>query len=182
MLAGAGPFPYPTMPPTTRSKTTNSTRNPPPIFRLPSHAEPPIYRIDLSAPPRQRHREICLNYKDRIKELVPIYHELLSYAPLPRLLDVLAKCFLRRVHSSEETEEIKGISEATGMPIHLVVAYNTFLDCLSGCSSGGVRVSDAGSGRDEGIVHFRGLDWDMEPLRKLVICVEYVRDGKVAAR
>jgi hypothetical protein len=46
-----------------------------------------------------------------------------------------------------------------------------------------VKVNDAGDGCDtEGVVHFRVLDWDMEPLRKLIICVEYVRNDDVIAR
>jgi hypothetical protein len=168
------------MPPTTRArKPVPKTQ---PIFRLHSPAEPPVYQVDLSAPPRERYRQICADYKVHIKELLPIYDELLRLTPFPRLLNVLAKSFLRRVHSREEDQEIKGIADITGLPKHLVIAYNTFLDLLSGCSSGGARVSDAGNGQENGIVHFRGLDWEMEPLRKLIICVEYVRDGKVEAR
>ncbi|KAJ8516886.1 hypothetical protein ONZ45_g5864 [Pleurotus djamor] len=103
--------------------------------------------------------------------------------PHPRLFKVLAKLALRRVASSEETEEILGIVEETGIQRHLVVAYNTFLDIMSGCVSGGVRVPDAGfDGKSEGVVHFRGLDWEMEQLRPLTICVEYVRNGQVVAR
>jgi hypothetical protein len=156
---------------------------PSPTFRISSPSQPPIYRIDLDVAPRERHREICSDYKAKVVNLVPIYHELLGCMRFPRLFDVLAKYLLRRVHSSEENEEIRGIAELTGMPRHLVLAYNTFLDLLSGCSSGGVRVCDAGEdGKSDGIVHFRGLDWEMEPLRQLMICVEYVRGGKVVAR
>jgi hypothetical protein len=59
-----------------------------------------------------------------------------------------------------------------------VVAYNTFLDLIRGCiGGGGVKANDVG-----GIVHFRGLDWDMDPLRDLIIRVEYTRDWRVVAR
>ncbi|KAJ7173613.1 beta subunit of N-acylethanolamine-hydrolyzing acid amidase-domain-containing protein [Mycena filopes] len=169
------------MPPTTRSQAqaaaTPSTR------RLSSPNDPPTYRVDLSAPPEERYREICADYKGYLKDIVPIYDDLLSLTPAPRVLHFLAKSLLRRVHSAEETREIRGIAELTGVPLHLVVAYNTFLDLFSGCSSGGARVTDAGSGRREnGVIHFRGLDWEMEPLRKLIICVDYVQDGQVVAR
>jgi hypothetical protein len=40
-----------------------------------------------------------------------------------------------------------------------------------------VKANDVG-----GIVHFRGLDWDMDPLRDLIIRVEYTRDWRVVAR
>jgi hypothetical protein len=143
---------------------------------------PPLYTVDLSLHPRQRHAHICNDFKHHIKDLVPIYWQLLNGTRIPRFLDILARRLLRRVYSNEEQEEIMGIVEATGMPKHLVIAYNTFLDLLSGCSSGGVRVKDAGDGKQTGIVHFRGLDWEMEPLRKIIIRVEYVRDGNVVAR
>ena len=44
-------------------------------------------------------------------------------------------------------------------------------------------MNDAGQDRcTEGIVHFRTLDWEMDPLERLTICVEYVREGRVIAR
>jgi len=83
------------------------------------------------------------------------------------------------VYSKEETEEIRGISKATGVPIHRVVAYNTFLDLFSGCISGGAQ---ARTGSRTTMLHFRNLDWEMEPLRDMVIRVEYLVNGKVVAR
>ncbi|KAF9266704.1 hypothetical protein L218DRAFT_857528 [Marasmius fiardii PR-910] len=154
-----------------------------PIFRLPSHAQPPLYRIDLSLPPRERYNEICRDYKSELLQISPLYDEILDLTPYPRLLKGAAKLLLRRVYSEEETEEITGISKATGISKHLVVALNTFLDLLSGCISGGTKVVDAGpDGSTTGIVHFRGLDWEMDVLRDLTICVEYVREGQVIAR
>ncbi|KAJ7027875.1 beta subunit of N-acylethanolamine-hydrolyzing acid amidase-domain-containing protein [Mycena alexandri] len=168
------------MAPTTRSQAKAPPASP--NRRLGSPNDPPTYRVDLSAPPEERYREICADFKGYLKDIVPIYDDLLSLMPAPRLLHFLAKSLLRRVHSAEETREIRGISKLTEVPLHLVVAYNTFLDLFSGCSSGGARVTDAGNGRENGIIHFRGLDWDMEPLRRLIICVDYVRDGHVIAR
>ncbi|KAL4255988.1 Acid ceramidase N-terminal domain-containing protein [Pleurotus pulmonarius] len=127
--------------------------------------EPPTFTIDLSLPPRERHREICRTFRKELQTLVPLYDEIMSYMPFPRLFRAAAKMALRRVASREETEEMLGIVEETGIP------------------SGGVRVCDAGlDGRTEGVVHFRGLDWEMEQLRALTICIEYVRGGEVVAR
>ncbi|KAJ7777338.1 beta subunit of N-acylethanolamine-hydrolyzing acid amidase-domain-containing protein [Mycena metata] len=167
------------MAPTTRSQVKAP---PTPQRRLGSPNDPPTYRVDLDAPPETRYREICADFSGYLKDIVPIYDDLLSLTPAPRVLHFLAKSLLRRVRSAEETREIKGISKLTGVPLHLVVAYNTFLDLLSGCSSGGARVTDAGNGRENGIIHFRGLDWGMDALRRLLICVDYVRDGHVVAR
>lgn len=154
-----------------------------PNFRLSSEDEPSVYRIDLSLPPRLRYHEICRDYKAELAELVPLFDEALEDTPFPRFLKFIAKLALKGVHSREESEEIRGIADATGLAHHLVVAFNTFLDLFSGCTSGGVKVKDAGDRCDtEGIVHFRSLDWDMEPLRKLIICVEYLRNGDVIAR
>ncbi|KAF9451151.1 hypothetical protein P691DRAFT_808635 [Macrolepiota fuliginosa MF-IS2] len=143
----------------------------------------PVYSIDLSLPPEERYKVICKDYKKEIAQLVLLYDEVLQITPYPRLYGFLARHLLKRVFSEEETREIRGISHVTGVPLNLVIAFNTFLDLFSGCTSGGARVSDAGSDRRRmGIVHFRGLDWDMESLRKMIISVEYMRGGEVIAR
>jgi hypothetical protein len=149
--------------------------------RSQADGEPPLYTIDLSLSPRARYRQICCDYSHEMQALTALYDEVLALTPFPRVLKYLARHLLRRVHSSEETEEIRGIAELTAVPVHLVVAYNTFLDLFSGCVSGGVRVSRDDGGK-KGMLHFRGLDWDMEELRRLIVRVEYVRDGKVVAR
>ena len=148
---------------------------------LPSSTEPPLYSIDLSLPPESRYAQICNDYKDEMAELAKIYDDLLSSTPFPRLFGYLARWLLRKVHSKEETEEIRAISKATRIPIYRVVAYNTFLDLFSGCVSGGVQAK-VGSGRTTRILHFRGLDWEMEPLRAMIIRVEYLVNGKIVAR
>ncbi|TFK25142.1 hypothetical protein FA15DRAFT_591146 [Coprinopsis marcescibilis] len=137
---------------------------------------PPLYIIDLSKPPKERYADICKDFTVEIKELSQVYDEILQMTGYPRILGCIAKLLLRRVFSKDETKEIRGISEASGIPLNLVVAYNTFLDLFSGCVSGGVQV------QERGMLHFRGLDWHMEPLREMIIRVQYVRGGKVVAR
>jgi beta subunit of N-acylethanolamine-hydrolyzing acid amidase len=154
-----------------------------PNFVVPSDCQPPVYRIDLSLPPRLRHFEICRDYKAQLAQLVPLFHQILQITSFPRFLNFTAKLLLKGVHSPEESEEIRGIADATGLAHHVVVAYNTFLDLLTGCTSGGMKVNDTGDSCDAaGIIHFRCLDWDMDVLRKLVVCVEYVRNDEVIAR
>lgn len=75
---------------------------------------------------------------------------------------------------------LKGISEITGSSMHLVVAYNTFLDILSGCVSGAVQAREGTA--PSRMLHFRGLDWYMPQLLPLLITVSYVRGGSVVAR
>ncbi|KAH6911719.1 beta subunit of N-acylethanolamine-hydrolyzing acid amidase-domain-containing protein [Coprinopsis sp. MPI-PUGE-AT-0042] len=157
----------------TSSRTTGSSRR----RVLVSGGPPPRYTIDLSRPPRERHSEICRDFKEEMWELTGLFDSILELIGPPKLLHFLAKLGLRRVRDQEENEEIKGISRASGIPVHLIVAYNSFLDILSGCASGGVKEAQT-----ERMLHFRGLDWGMEPLRAMVIQVEYMRDGKVVAR
>jgi len=72
---------------------------------------------------------------------------------------------------------MKGIAAIGGIPLHVVIAFNTFLDVLMGCTSG-----TAPLGRTGEILHFRSLDWEMEELRPLVIQVEFIRSGSLVAR
>ncbi|KAF5360066.1 hypothetical protein D9758_007586 [Tetrapyrgos nigripes] len=167
------------MAPVTRSQTSASST----LLRIRNSSEPPVYRLDLSLPPRKRHSEICRDFKQHLQDLCPLYDEVMAQTPFPHLNKFLARLLLTRVYSKEETEEIRGISLDAGIPKHMVVALNTFLDLLSSCLSGGVQVDDSGpSGRSTGIVHFRNLDWGMDVLRRLTICLEYVRNGAVIAR
>lgn len=142
--------------------------------------QPPLYQIDLSQPPRTRYSQICADYVHEISQMVEVYNGILAYTPAPRIFRLLARMLLRKVFSKEETEEIRGIARSTGIPMHLVVAYNTFLDLFSGCMSGGARVA-ARAGKTK-MIHFRNLDWEMEPLRDMIIRVEYLIGGRVVAR
>lgn len=142
---------------------------------------PPLYSIDLSLPPESRYAKMCNDYKAEMAELAKIYDEILSITPCPRLFGFLGRNLLKKVYSKEETEEIRAISKATRIPIHRVVAYNTFLDLFSGCMSGGVQTK-VGSSSTTTMLHFRNLDWEMDPLRNMIIRVEYIVNGKVVAR
>lgn len=142
-------------------------------------SEPPLYSIDLDLPPESRYAEMCNDYKDEMAELAKIYDEILSTTPFPRFFGFLARHLLKRVYSREETDEIRAISNATRIPIYRVVAYNTFLDLFSGCMSGGVQTK---VGATTSMLHFRNLDWEMNPLRNMIIRVEYLVNGKIIAR
>ncbi|OAP65716.1 hypothetical protein AYL99_01688 [Fonsecaea erecta] len=60
--------------------------------------------------------------------------------------------------------------------MHLLVSFNVILDCLMGCTSGAVKALEAG--RPTGaarMLHFRTLDWSMDPLRSIIVQLEFVR-------
>lgn len=61
--------------------------------------------------------------------------------------------------------------------MYLLVSFNVILDLLMGCSSGGAAVRDessvSGTTRTK-MVHFRTLDWGMDPLRRVLVQLDYV--------
>ncbi|KAH3370814.1 hypothetical protein KXW99_000838 [Aspergillus fumigatus] len=137
---------------------------------------PPTYRIDLSRPPAERYVEVAKKYRNELRSLTTLFDSLVeSVAPNISLLWVkrLARLFLRRVYSDEETEEIRGISQATGIEMYLIVSLNVLLDALMGCTSGAARTQDQET--TPRMLHFRTLDWGMDALRRVLVRFEYVR-------
>ena len=145
----------------------------------------PIYRIDLSLPPEQRYLQLATDFAPKMQAITPLFDEVLSsIIPWPflrRWIEFLASIFLRRVYSSEETRELKGIAKASGVQLYFLVALNVLLDSLLGCTSGGVRTLLDKKGRralgveDERMLHFRTLDWGMESLQSVLVVLEFVR-------
>lgn len=140
-------------------------------------SKPPVFRINLSLPPVERYVTIATLYRDRMRALRGMFDDLVkSIAPkIPvRLIHKLAWLCLHRLHTREETEELRGISQTTDIDMYLLISLNTVLDLLMGCTSGGVRVKSRSS---TSMLHFRTLDWGMDPLRDLIVQLEFVRDS-----
>lgn len=146
--------------------------------------QPPRYTIDLSLPPDRRYLHIVKDLQDEIRSLPDLFEEIMGDL-LPeisfRKIQTGARLLLRRVHSKEQTEELRSISKATGVEMYLLVAFNVLLDLFMGCTSGGARVKD--SRGQWKMLHFRTLDWGMDALRKVVIELDFIRetDGPVVA-
>lgn len=161
-----------------------STRSKEPSTRRPEADEPPRFIIDLSLPPEQRYLEVCTAFKRQIKGITPLFDEVvggyLHWMPAQRIHQ-LARLLLRGVYDKEENRELKGISQATGVEMHLLVSFNVLLDLLMGCTSGGALVRDDQGGTK--MVHFRTLDWGMPSLRKLVVQLDFrtQHDGPIVA-
>ncbi|KAJ5958194.1 uncharacterized protein N7479_005344 [Penicillium vulpinum] len=138
--------------------------------------QPPVFRINLSNPPEERYTALAHLYKDRMRSVTSIFddviHNLSPKIPT-KPIHWLARLFLRRLYTDEETAEIRGISRVTGIPLYLLICLNVVLDLLMGCTSGGVRMLD---GLWTRMIHFRTLDWGMDPLRSLIVQLEFVRD------
>lgn len=58
--------------------------------------------------------------------------------------------------------------------MYLLISFNVILDLLMGCSSGGAAVRDDDSASGTKMVHFRTLDWGMDPLRRVLVQLDYV--------
>ncbi|GJN86266.1 n-acylsphingosine amidohydrolase protein [Purpureocillium lilacinum] len=155
----------------------------------------PTYRIDLSLPPRERYVELATDFAPRMRRITPLFDTVLaSFIPWSFLRSIVrfsASLRLRRVHSHEETQELKGIAKASGVDMYFLVAFNLLLDALLGCTSGGVLTrpeGDKGSERSRQagrrslrrmnrMMHFRTLDWGMPELRDILVVLEFVRSA-----
>lgn len=144
---------------------------------------PPTYTIDLSLPPRQRYVELARDFKPRLRELTSLFDEIIELAGIENVERVrsLARWVLRGVYSKEQTEELRGISKTIDVEMYLLVALNTLLDVLMGCTSGGARTQEGSISK---MLHFRTLDWGMDSLRHIVVNLEFIQSpsSKVIAR
>lgn len=148
--------------------------------------EPPRFTINLSLPPEQRYLEVCTAFKDEIQDLPPLFDEVVGGMTdylRRKWIHRLSRTFLRRVYDREENAELRGISNATGVPMYLLVCFNVLLDLFMGCSSGGAVVRDGARGQDTKMLHFRTLDWGMPSLRRVVVQLDFTTetDGPIIA-
>lgn len=151
--------------------------------RIRDNSEIPVYTIDLSAPPKLRYLEVAKDFAPRIASLTPLFDLILEdaipYVYLRTLARKAAKFCLTRLHDDDETQELRGISEVTGVDMYLLVALNTLLDCLLGCTSGAVPVASNPRTSPPGtrLMHFRTLDWEMPSLRDVLVELEFVNSS-----
>lgn len=145
----------------------------------------PKYTIDLSLPAHERYRKLTSEYYSKIQDITPLFNGLLADLGIEERFHLsinrLARFLLRGVYSRVETAELKGISETANISMYLLVAFNVVLDLLMGCTSGAVRSREAGEpGSDSRMLHFRTLDWGMDPLRSIIVQLDFVRSKSQA--
>ncbi|EHY55195.1 hypothetical protein HRR83_005550 [Exophiala dermatitidis] len=140
----------------------------------------PKFTIDLSLPPEDRYKALAEAYKSQLQGLTGLFNDLLRDLGLAShyhgLVNRAARLLLRGVHSPIENAELRGIAEVTGVPMYLLVSFNVILDLLMGCTSGAVRCLEKGQPPSKAkMLHFRTLDWTMDPLRSVIVQLEFVR-------
>ncbi|UKZ69223.1 uncharacterized protein TrAtP1_010233 [Trichoderma atroviride] len=150
----------------------------------------PTHRIDLDLPPAERYVKLATEFAPRMREITPLFDTVLGsvvpWAWLRSIIKFMAFLVLRRVYSSEETQELAGIAKGSGVDMYFLVAFNVLLDSLLGCTSGGVLTRlkkgeiDPAEGENKTerrtrMMHFRTLDWGMPELRSVLVVLEFVR-------
>ena len=140
----------------------------------------PRYTINLSLDPEIRYVALAKQYRPELHRLRSLLDSLLSDFGLPKFLcqtiNQVARLLLRKVHSSVETAELRGISNAANVPMYLLVVFNLLLDVIMGCTSGAVKSRVTDQDRPETrMLHFRTLDWILDGLRAFVVQLDYVK-------
>ncbi|UJR21255.1 hypothetical protein I4U23_024350 [Adineta vaga] len=154
----------------------------------------PTYIVNLDTPPFLRWKQIATKYKSEIKELLnytktyiinvwPIFTFLLDimHTQLPLVANTLPEPY---------GDELKGISEASGISLGEIVFYNIFYEISSLCTS--IVAQD----QNRNIIHGRNLDfgyllgWDKTKntwalpfkLRPLIISINFTRHNQLCFR
>lgn len=145
---------------------------------------PPTYQINLSLPPSQRYTRLAQDFAAEIHDVTDLFRIIVENWGIPVFfIRFLCRILLRRLYSKEETAELAGIARAAKVEMFYLIAFNTFLDTFMGCTSGGARIQNESRGDTSGrqgerMLHFRTLDWGMDQLRKLVVQLDYMKDGQ----
>ena len=142
--------------------------------------EVPVYKIDLSKAPADRYTELASAYAIQLRELTSLFDILLFDLGIShrfhKYINGAARLLLRGVWSLEETAELRGIARVSGVSMYLLVSLNVILDLLMGCTSGAVRSKERNQPVvDAKMLHFRTLDWGMDPLRDVIVQLDFVR-------
>uniref|UniRef100_A0A0N4ZGA3 Acid ceramidase n=1 Tax=Parastrongyloides trichosuri TaxID=131310 RepID=A0A0N4ZGA3_PARTI len=150
----------------------------------------PWFNIDLDDPRGPYHRwdEVASIYKENIKGLLQVVEDLIL--PIfPTALGPVEALFadIGDALPNPYREEIRGISDVSGIPLGLIVLYNIFYEIFTVCTS---VVAQDSTGH---VLHARNLDfglflgWDhvthnwkaSEHLRGMVININWIKDGKL---
>ncbi|XP_077135764.1 acid ceramidase isoform X1 [Ranitomeya variabilis] len=149
----------------------------------------PWYTVNLDQAPRERWQKIIADKKQPLTAMIQQIKDLVTFffhsEKLIDLVDTKLPALLGNLPPPFD-EEIKGIAEASGLPLGEVMLFNIFYEVFTVCTS---VVAEDTSGK---LIHARNLDfglflgWDVknnswmvtELLRPLVVNVNFQRNNK----
>jgi len=146
------------------------------------------YSINLDMPPKDRWTRIAAKYKNEIKDLIDTIKGLVDpiIPDAAHWIDVVFGPLDQKL-PQPYADEIKGIAEATGIPLGEIVIYNIFYEIFTVCTS---IVAQDPTGK---IYHARNLDfglflgWDhvthnwavSSKLRKMVVNIMWMKNNRL---
>ncbi|KAI9896901.1 hypothetical protein N3K66_007923 [Trichothecium roseum] len=154
----------------------------------------PKFTIDLSRSPEERYDHVVPQFREYVTStnLTGLFHEVVDHLAgkaVGKCLGYASQVAMRHLHGAEETAEIHGLSRQLGIPLHIMIAFNSLLDLLLGCTSGAARAvvdddkkktrteKQGGLKQSTRLLHFRTLDWGMDQLRNIVVELDFVRSA-----
>ncbi|KAM8940523.1 acid ceramidase [Pelodytes ibericus] len=149
----------------------------------------PWYTVNLDQAPHERWQKLISDKKAPLARLIKDIKELAdSIIPSGKLVDVVDNILPRLIGTLPYPygEEIRGISDAAGVPLGEILLFNIFYEIFTVCTS---LVAEDSSGK---LYHARNMDfglflgWDVknsswkipELLRPLVVNVNFQRNNK----
>lgn len=148
----------------------------------------PTFVINLDLPPSERWKELSLAKKDEVYRIHVAFKDLIGGILGGRLLQLVDDAMpdLLETLPWPFNEEMKALSDITGLPLGEVVLYNVFYEFFTVCTS---IVAEDESGN---LFHARNLDfglflgWDSanhtwamtEILRPTVVTLDFQRSGE----
>ncbi|CAF2405510.1 unnamed protein product [Rotaria sp. Silwood2] len=151
----------------------------------------PTYIVNLDVPPIERWKDVIVTYKNELSDLIAYLKTfIIEISPELQFLINLIDTKLPAMADTLPTpygDEMKGISQASGLPLGEIVLYNIFYEISSLCTS------VVGQDQYGNILHGRNLDfggamgWDKinhtwtltEKLRPLMVQINYTQNGQV---
>ncbi|XP_053398539.1 acid ceramidase-like [Mercenaria mercenaria] len=150
----------------------------------------PEYIINLDLPPSQRWNQLAFDKRNEIRSIIGAFKGFLDdFGLLPKeviyLLDLLGPALVDTLPQPFR-DEIRGISNATGIEIGEITLYNIFYELFTVCTS---VIAESPTGK---LYHARNLDfglfmgWDIknrtwyitEKLRPAIVNLNWQRGGK----
>ncbi|XP_069833799.1 acid ceramidase isoform X2 [Dendropsophus ebraccatus] len=149
----------------------------------------PVYTLNLDQPPSERWKQIITDKKQPLTAMIQQIKDLVKFVfhseKLIDLVDTKLPALVGNLPPPFD-EEIKGIADASGLPLGEVMLFNIFYEVFTVCTS---VVAEDPSGK---LLHARNLDfglflgWDVknnswmvtELLRPLVVNVNFQRNNK----